>query len=547
MTNYFEIGYNSRVVMKIFSSIFFVFLCLFFGCQKKDTNLSTLKINTPGEPPTLDSRKASDNVSSTIIRACFEGLTRKTPNQDIELALAESYNLSEDGKTYTFNLKEAYWSNGQKITAYEFEETWKEILKPEFPAFTAFEFYKIKNAKKAKEGKLPIEDVGIQALDDKTLVITLEHPMGAFLELISTASFYVFPSWVAENNLAFYEDKSHPFICSGPFIIKDWKTQHHMIFEKNLHYWDKDSVKLDQIKMSFVQDQSTELSLYEQGELDWMGSPISNIPSDAINMVKSRDDFYTYKMSGVYFYLFNTTKFPLNNANIRKALTLAINRKSIIDHVIQIDLDSATSFVPTIVKSLNKNFFTDGDVLRAREFFKQGLEDLGIGENEFPVLELSFNTEPSSHFKIAQAIQQQWKKALGIKVVLKNTEWKVYLDDLTHKKFEIARMGSASSFADAGFFIEQFAYKDIGFNFAGWYNKNYENLYFESLGVADPEKRLSILNKAENIFMDEMPIAPIYFYSQSYLKKPYVKDIALSLTGSIDFKWAYIDRSQGSQ
>lgn len=532
--------------MTFFSSIFLIFLCFFCGCQKNLPKRSHLKINTPGEPPTLDARKCSDNVSSTIITMCFDGLTRRDINNHVQLSLAKSLTVSEDKKIYTFELKDACWSNGQKITAFEFEETWKQLLKPEFPSLGSILLYKIKNAKLAKEGLKPIEDVAVRALNEKVLQVELEHPMDSFLELLSSTQFYPYPKWVAENNLSYIENKQKDFICNGPFAVTKWKTQHHMLFEKNQSYWDKDSVKLDQITLSFVLDQSTELSMYEQGDLDWCGQPISVIPTDALSQIKNRDDFHSYKMSGIYFYLFNTSLHPLNNANIRKALTLAINRKNLISHVIQVDHDSATSFIPNTILSLNKNFFVDGDNQKAREFFKQGLNELGITLNEFPKIELSFNTEPSSHFKIAQAVQQQWNSVLGIKTTLKNCEWKVYLDELNHGRFHIARMGSTVPCSDASFFIEQFAYKGLGFNFANWYNEDFKNLYCESQNTLDTKEKLKILNDAESIFMEEMPIAPIYFYTNCYLKKPYVKNVALATNGSIDFKWAYLDFEKDS-
>ncbi len=530
----------------LLSKLILVFLCFTFACTSKKRPEKTLRINTLSEPPTLDIRKALDNVSAFIIKICFDGLTRIDPENNIKLSIAKSYTLSEDKKTYTFKLRNTTWSNGEKLTAHDFESTWKSRLDPEFPSANAYVFYPIKNARNAKNGVVGLDKVGVSALDDSTLVVELEYPMENFLELVSGYVFYPFPEKIAANNLNYIESKSVPYISNGPFLIEQWKTNQHIIFKKNSTYWDESVVKLENIKLSFVLDQSTELSMYEQNEIDYCGSPLSSLPSDAVKSIKDRDDFYSYDISGIYFYIFNTEKFPLNNANIRKSLALSINRKNLVDHVLQINHGLATSLVPKTIDSLNKNFFIDSDIAKARQYFEKGLKELDITREQFPTLEISFNTEPNLHFKIAQAIQQQWNKSLGIKTRLRNTEWKVYLDELAHKKFDIARMGFGSSISDPKYFIEQFAYQNIGFNFSNWKNNSYTDYYHKALYLTDTNERLKALDAAEKIFLDDMPIAPIYFYKNNYLKKSHLKNLALPHSGSIDFKWAYIDEKKRS-
>ena len=502
--------------------------------------MKIFRVNTSHEPPTIDPRKTSDNISAYVIKMCFEGLTRLKNDKPV-LSLAKSYTVSEDQREYTFKLKEAYWSDGTRITAHDFEESWKTVVRPDFPAMTANALYYVKNGKKAKEGKVPLDEFGVKAIDDETLHVVLEFPNPIFLSLIAHCAYFPYPERIAKINLKYLEDHSRPFISSGPFHPRKWHTQDRILFEKSKTYWDKDVVKLDEVHLSFVPDQNTELSMYEQGDLDWAGQPFSNLPSDSMASVKKREDFHSYKISGTYYYVFNTKKFPFTNKNIRKALALAVNRKDLIEHVFQVDHEPATSLIPNIVESLKKGLFNDADIVKAREYFRQGLEELELTPETFPKITLSHNTEPNIHFKVAQAIQQQWKKVLGISTGLQNQEWKVYMDSLAKEKFEVARMGISSLASDPAFFIEMFAYEIGGFDFSKWYNPKYESLYLQAMNTTNNKKRLEILYEAEEILMDEMPIAPLFFYSNNYLKRDYVKNVIVDAANNFELKWADMD------
>lgn len=524
----------------------FATLCLFlivcFGCSTshKNKNMKVFRVNTSTEPPTIDPRKSCDNVSAYFCKLVYDGLTRISVEDKPILSLAKSYTLSEDQKEYIFKLKKAYWSDGSEITAFDYVETLKETLKPDFPAFASFLLYYIENAKKAKEGKVSLDEIGVVALDKETLKFKLDYPNPDFLRILAAPIFAPYPKRVAEANLKYLEDHSLAMISSGPFVPIKWKTNDRVIFKRNDHYWDREAVKLDEIHLSFVPDQQTELSLYEQKNLDWAGAPFSSLPIDAIDHIKDREDFHTYMLSGTYYYEFNTKKFPFNNKNIRKALTYAVNRKDLVDHVFQTSYEPATALIPNIVKSLKKPFFEDASYKLANEFFNKGLEELGLTRDTFPKITLCHNTEPNIHFKIAQAIQQQWRKVLGIETSLSNQEWKVYLDKLSKYDFEVARMGIYAP-ASPNYFLELFAYKQGSLSHTQWYSPEYERLYYKGISSTNLEERYKIFSQAEEILIDEMPIAPLFFYANSYLKRDTVKNVVVTSDGTFDLKWADIE------
>lgn len=509
---------------------------LFSGCAPSPTSKKTiLKVNFGTDPPSLDPRKMHDNISSYIATMCFDGLTRINPEGEAVLSLAESCDISDDGLRYIFTLKEAKWSNGTLLTAYDFENTWKTLLDPSFPAPSALLFYCIKNAKQAKAGHVPVDTIGVKALDAKTLQVDLEYPHPHSFELF--AGFYPYSDRVAAHNLAFFEKKEPHFLSLGPFYIESYQPQHKISLKKNPNYWDHQAVHLEGIEIFFVSDQNTELSMYEQGEIDWAGSPSSTLPIEALPTLKEREDFFSYPVPGLYYYVFNTTKPPFNNANIRKALSLAIDREALSQHVIEMNMDPATRLLPPA--SFPRALQTP-DYPKARDYFEKGCAELGVTVDTFPSISLSYNAGVGMHFKLVQAIQQQWKEVLGINSQLVTLEWKVYLDALSHRNFQVARLGASSPCRDPAFFLELFAYPDSAHNHGGWHNIRFEKLFKQALYSVNANQRAALIQEAEDLFLEEMPIIPLFFYKGSCLRRANIQNVVLT-NYHFDFKWAKIE------
>src|SRR5690242_3813247 len=228
-----------------------IYLCIavcIVGCQSPQKSIgqrSTLRLNIENDPNTLDPRKARDLHSQALARLFFEGLTRVGKNGKAELALAESVSYSGDATQYTFHLKDAYWSNGDSVTAYDFIHAWKTLLDPAFPSDVAFQLYPIKNAKAAKEGRVASEAIGVRALDNKTLQIDLEYPVPYFLELVAIPAFFPINSHV-DRIVPKWADQPSSYVCNGPFRLKEWKHNACITASKNDAYWDAPSVKLSE-------------------------------------------------------------------------------------------------------------------------------------------------------------------------------------------------------------------------------------------------------------------------------------------------------------
>ena len=493
-----------------------------------------LKLNLHSEPPTADPGIAEDTTSSTIITATFEGLTRVGKDNKVHEAAAESYTVSEDGKKYTFKIRDNKWSNGDAVTAKDFEFAWKRALDPKTASNYAYQLYYVKGAEAYNKGTGKVEDVGVKAVDDKTLEVELNNPTPFFLELVAFKTYFPVNQKVVEGNEKWAMD-AKTIVGNGPFKMETWEHKSKLVVVKNDNYWDKDNVKLDKIEFSMVEDENTELSMFENGELDWAGSPTSALPTDAIPALKESGKMTTQPIAGTYFYRFNTEKAPFNNAKIRKAFAYAIDRQGLIDNILQAGQLPATGYIPMSM-ALNKDgYFKDKDLEAAKKMLEEGMKEAGI--SKFPAITLSYNTS-EGHKKIAEAIQDQWKKNLGVDVKLENKEWKVYLDDVHQGKYQVARAGWLGDFNDPINFLELYKDKKGGNNDTNWENPKYKELLNQSALEQDPAKRSAILAEAEQILMDEMPIMPIYFYTQSWVQNEKVTGVIVDGLGNVDYKYA---------
>jgi oligopeptide transport system substrate-binding protein len=514
------------------------------GGDKADTAADVpqeLRVNIKTEPFSLHPGLANDNTSGTVLRQTFEGLTRIKAGKP-ELALAESYETSDDLTTYTFKLRDAKWTNGDPVTAKDFEYAWKWALDPNNQSQYAYQLYYIKNGQAFNEGKAKAEDVGVKAIDDKTLEVTLENPTPYFLELTAFYTYLPVNSKIAEQNPDWHKNAGEQYTSNGPFKMVTWEHNNKIVLEKNENYWDADNVKLTKIEMYMINDDNTELSMFNNGELDWAGAPTGQLPTDALPKLKEEGKLNIQPIAGTYWYKFNTEKAPLNNVNIRKALAYAIDRKAIVEQIAKGGQIPAMAAVPpTMFPENEKGYFNDNDVEKAKEHLQKGLEELGLKDvKDLPPITLSFNTN-EAHAKIAQAIQDMWKKNLGIEVKLENAEWAVYIDKLHSGDYQIGRMGWLGDFNDPINFLELYRDKKGGNNDTNWEHPKFKQLLIDSQKESDPEKRKEMLKEAEAILMDEMPVAPIYFYTNTWLQKDNLKGVEVSGLGDVQFKWAYFE------
>jgi len=520
------------------TSVCFVLFFSFFGCspEKPITETkATVKISTETEPHTFDPRHVRGLSERTYMNSLYEGLTRSEAEGKIVPGMAETYAILPDKKTYVFKIRKSEWSDGQPVTAYDFYETWKTMLDPEFPSPNAYQFNVIKGAKEAKQGTISYAEVGIKALDERTLVIELEKPTPYFLELISTPFFY--PVCLAARE----KKDSHvaEWASNGPFKLEkkgNFTTEWTMV--PNPYYWDRDAVKVDEVKILKL-DNSTALQLFAQKELDWAGSPLSTIPIDALAYLKQQGNLNVQTANGVYFLRLNTDSPPFNNTKFRRALAYALNRSDLVEHVLQGEEIAAQRYTPA--KANVRPLYQDNDLKQAKQLFKEALQEQNLTNKELPKITVCYANNPRAH-KIAQVLQQQWKEAFGLQVELQSCEAKVYFDHLKNQNYQIGIGNWFADIHDPISFLEVFKHKDNGTNNTQWEHADYIQLINQSSEAKDKQREL-LLENAEELLMAEMPIIPLFYASYKYLQNTDLKGIYFSELGYLDLKYVYFENT----
>ena len=493
----------------------------------------TLKINMVSEPTTIDPGLAQDLPSMAVARAAFDGLLRLGTDGEIHEAVAERYDVSPDQLTWTFHLRDSKWSNGDPVTAHDFEYAWKRVLDPATGSGYAYQMYYLKNGAKAHSGEVPLDEVGVKATDDKTLVVTLENPAPFFPQLVASVTYFPVNRNVVQANPQ-WANEADTYVVNGPFVIKEWEHKSKIEFAKNENYWGKDQVKLSAMTFYMIEDANTELNMFQNGELDWAGSPLGDLPLDAMQALKDSGQLKTQATAGTYWYVFNTEKVPFNNKKIRQALAYAINRQQIVDNILMGKGDVALGILPPSMWFKPEGHFPDGDVETAKKLLAEGMQELGI--SELPDLEILYNTS-EVHQRIATVIQDQWRQAFGIEVKLRNVENKVRNEELEQGNFQIGRSSWIGDFNDPINFLEVF--RDVGgTNDTRWHNETFKQLLLDSAKEPDKAARNKLLAEADAILMEEMPVVPIYYYTYAWVQKDSVKDVVIDALGFIDFKYA---------
>ncbi|WP_312117226.1 peptide ABC transporter substrate-binding protein [Brevibacillus reuszeri] len=502
--------------------------------KKNSTEPKVLNWNLHAEPPTADPGLAFDTTAMAIAKALFDGLTRTGEDGKPHESVAEKIDISPDLKTYTFTLRDTKWSNGDPLTAHDFEFAWKRVLDPKTAAQAAFLMYYIKNAEKANKGQSSLDEIGVKAIDDRTLQVTLENPTPFFIELTAHTVYLPVHKKTVESDQS-WAAEAKTLIGNGPFKIEGWDHKNKMILAKNENYWDKSAVKLDKINFSMVEDENTELSMYENGDIDWAGSPMSFLPTDAMPALKESGKLTSQPFAATYWFAFNVEKVPFTNAKIRKAFAYAINRQTIVDNVLQGGQQPALGVLPPTMALKADGYFPDNDTETAKTLLAEGMKELGI--STLPPITLLFNTAEIQK-KVAEAAQDQWRKNLGVEVKLENQELKVYLQNMAQGNFQVGRLGWSGAFNDPINFLELFKEKNVPNNAPKWENPEYIELLNRSGIEPDPAKRKQLLAQAEQILMNEMPVAPVYYYTYSFVHNPKVKGVLIDGLGKVDWKWA---------
>ncbi|WP_282142247.1 peptide ABC transporter substrate-binding protein [Cytobacillus oceanisediminis] len=504
------------------------------GKKEEESAEKVLYLNNGQEPTSFDPPIGFDSVSWSALNNLMEGLTRLGQDHEPEAAIAEKWDISEDGKVYTFHIREdAKWSNGDPVTAGDFEFAWKRLLNPDTGSSAAFLGYFIEGGEAYNNGEGSADDVKVKAVDDKTFEVTLVSPQAYFLSVITNPAFFPINEKVATENPKWFAE-AESFVGNGPFNLTEWEHDSHFVMEKNDQYWDAETVKLDKIHWAIIDDTNTEYQMYQSGELD-----VSDVPSELSEQLLG--EAKVEDQAGDYFYRFNVNMEPFQNLNIRKAFAMAVDQQQIVDFVTKNGEKPAYGFVSYGFADPSGKDFREvsGDLVKtnaeeAKALLEKGMEEEGY--DKLPEVTLTYSTD-DTHKKIAEALQQMFKENLGVEVKLANMEWNVFAEEQKALKFQLSRSSFLADYADPINFLENFQ-TGHSMNRTGWSNEKYDQLIKDAKNEADEAKRFELMYEAEKILFEEMPIIPIHFYNQVYLYNDAVSGIVRHPVGYMELKWA---------
>lgn len=497
---------------------------IFLSCAADAAAVDQLlrKGNGP-EVETLDPHKAEGVSAANVLRDLYEGLVAEQPDATLIPGAAESWTISDDLKTYTFTIRDrARWSNGDPVTAHDFVAGLRRSADPATGSHYSQMLAPIENAEAVIEGKLPPARLGVEARDARTLIVRLRGPTPYLLGMLVHPSTYpVHRASLAQHGSQFAQVGK--LVSNGAYRLVERVVQSHITLERNPHYWDNANTRIDRVVYLNTEDLNSELKRYRAGELDWT----YEVPASQGEWIREnlRESYHVNTYLGVYYYGFNLLKPPFkDNPKLRRALSLAVDRDVIVNKVLGLGEQPATSWVPPGVIGHRSapaqwaGWSREQRLAEARKLYAEA----GYSASNPAKVEIRYNTH-DNHKKVATAIAAMWKQWLGVETELINEEWKVYLQNRRLKaSTQVFRAGWIGDYNDANSFLE-ILHSAHGLNDTGYANPHYDALLGKASVEIDPARRAQWMHEAEAMLLEDLPVLPIYFYVTKRLVSPRVQ------------------------
>ncbi len=487
------------------------------GCKKR-SRPEVFTSALAADPETFDPARMSGAPEGRVAFNLFEGLMMPGPttegledsSQVVVPGVAKSYEVSPDGRSYTFHLREdARWSNGDAVTAQDFVYSWRRVLDPEIPADYAQMLHVIEGGQAYNEGKTDDwSTVGLEAPDARTLKVTLEAPTPYFPELVAFYTFFPTPRKVVEAHGSAWTKPDH-IVTNGAYRLERYTPQQEVVLARNESYWGAEEVAIERVRLRIISDLNAVVNAYRTRQLHWTGT---SLPVAQVSNLLMHPDYVRHPMLGTYYYRVNVSdEGPLQDPRVRQALSMAIDRDQLVNQTMKGLYTKANSYVPASLPGYQPTAKVETNPTRARAL----LAEAGYGPDNPLELELLYNTD-ENHKLIAEAIQEMWKSNLGIEIELVNKEWKTYLQDIDTLEYQIARAGWIGDYNDPMTFLGMWVTGN-GNNDTGWSSPEYDGLLERASQETDLEERKRLLQRAEALLLKEGPVIPIYWYTNNML------------------------------
>lgn len=483
------------------------FMISLAGCSGGRDRADLVFING-AEPETLDPALITGQPEGRIVNALFEGLLRFDRHGKSIPGVASSWEVSPDRRTYTFHLRpEARWSDGRRVTAMDFVNSWRRTLDPVTASAYSYQLFAVEGAEDfASDRGGDFGKVGVKATEEGTLVVTLRQPTPYFLDLCAFPTLYP----VRTDLIAKYGDdwvKPGNLVGNGAFLLKSWRINDKVTLNKNPLYWDAANVRLGSVEVLPISKANVAYNFYAAGQADLIMDK-GLAPPSLLDALKARPDFHAAPFLGSFFLRFNCAKGPFMDVRVRKAFSMAIDRKRITTKITRAGESTALSFVPPGIPGYQPPEGLPENSEAARRLLAQAGYPGGKG---FPLTTYLYS-EGELNEGVAIELQSMWKEVLGVTVQLARQEWKVYLNSLGSLDFGIARSSWVGDYPDPNTFLDLFV-TGSGNNRTGWSDSRYDGLIDKAAAERDPARRFAVLRDAEELLITEgVPISPLFFY-----------------------------------
>ncbi len=532
---------------------------IFTACQPKQDGSAVapkgklaasqiLRMSILSDPRDIDPQTSVDSNGGVVIGNCFEALVKFDAAGNVLPGLAEKWEISADEKTYTFHLRKATWSDGTPITAEDIHYSWIRAMLPVTASANSFKFFVIKNAEALTAGTLTdASQVGVKVMDEKTLQVDLVRPTPYFMSLLTNGCYRPVKKAQVESLKEKFGKGPDTMVYSGPFTLASWTNEQEIRLKKNPSYFDAKKVTLQELVYVIVADENLPMTMYESGELDSL-----LLDSVYLDKYRASPDLTTQLINNLTYISFNCKDPFFSNLNLRRAFSMTVDRDVYTKTVLNNGAASLRGFVPFEFpgKAVGKTFReTNGDLIvdistnkekvakEAVAYLETGLKELGKTKAAL-AKHMSILTWDPEGKKLAQVVQQSWKELLGLEITIEPLTLAVVVDRMFAGDYTLLVMGYGSAYPDAMSYLEMYT-SSFPYQTAFWNVKEYDDLIakaFEQTG----EARMDSLLSAEKIFMDGLPVAPVYQRAANYLDKPYVKGIIRSATTGEDLTYAFI-------
>ena len=498
-----------------------------------------ITVNLGSEPPDMFSVTMTDTVSFSVLRHVVDNLMMLDENDEPIPGVAKDYKVSDDGLTYTFNLREDMkWTNGEPVTANDFVFAWTALLDPAFASEYAYFGYVFKNGEKFNMGEVGADQLGFKAEGDYKLVVTLENPTAYFLSQLAFGVFAPVNEKAYKQFGESYGTDADKMVYNGPFKIAAWDHEDKIVLEKNPDYPDAKKINLDKITMVMINDSNATLNAFKAGEVDIIG-----VTGDQANTLRAEGfPVNTYDDGSSWYLEFNLADPYLKNQNLRKALTYAVDKQSFVTAIIKNDSKPATSFTAPVINGVDgKKFYESiGNVIpafdkdKAVEYYNKALQELGVDK-----VDLTMITDDGDRAVLyATFVQEQLKANLGIDLKVEPMPFKSRIERMQNKDFSIVFAGWGPDYNDAMTFLDMFE-STSGNNHVSYNNARYDELLDLVRAELDVKKRQGYLVELEKILLEELPVGPIYWRAREYVYSGKI-DSGIIRTAFQDMNYRYI-------